>query len=116
MVVGHDRRADPLCSAQGSELSKRLIELAGAGAARQEEVELLSTQGNTLACEGDSFDGGGRRSRLQGQPHQPQPDALVPGRRGHPDPPILSSPALEPERESKLGTAERPQLEPSGET
>jgi hypothetical protein len=42
MVVGHDRRADPLGSAQGSELCEGLIELAGAGAAGQEEVELLS--------------------------------------------------------------------------
>ena len=115
MIIDDDRCADPVFSADRTQLREGLIEGAGAWASGQEEVELLSAQSDAFAEERDALDRGEGGIAFDREAQQAQEDAIVLTRGSDPDASALSGTALKRHVEAKFDAAEPTQIEAFGE-
>ena len=116
MGVDDLRSAHPVLTADRGELREGLVEVTRTRSAGEEEVELFAAQGQPLAEQRHTLDGGHRRSPLDGETKQAEKDLLVLGGRRDADAPTLSRSVLELEAKAELRAAEATEGEALGQS
>ncbi len=106
VVIDDEGCADPLGSADGSELGQCLIELTRAWTSGKEEIELFPTQRYAQRDERHSLDRCGGWFGFESQAQQPKKYTFVLARRCHSDPPAFPCPVRELQGQSQFHTAQ----------